>query len=144
VTKALFVERFLVPADEVEERPAGLRYDAALGLTVGSDGTPFVEMAEPTLTATDTKAFPGDRDRAPSTRAEVTKVLRDRPQPLPTTEETAVLRDRPRTVTSLIELWTRTGTDRDKSENAPASQLKVETRVRRDRPQEPQMTPRSH
>lgn len=100
-------------------------YDRVLGLTVGPTGTPFVESAGIAATATETKAFPGDRDLA-------TGALRGGPAPRPPTEETAVHRDRPRTAGQIVELWTNTSTRRDPGETTHAGRLRLETRVRRD------------
>src|ERR1035441_1117417 len=128
----LFVQRFLVDADENDERPLGVPYDDVLGLTVCADGHPFVEIASPQATATDTRGFPSDRDLATPAQAEVTKVLRDKPRPPGRTEETAVRRDRPVVHASTVELWTRTGKERDPGDG-PVAGLGIDTRVRRDR-----------
>lgn len=105
-------------------------YDRVLGLTVGPTGTPFVESAGIAVMATETKAFPGDRDLA-------TGALRGGPAPRPPTEETAVHRDRPRTAGQIVELWTNTITRRDPGETTHAGRLRLETRVRRDAAYEP-------
>jgi hypothetical protein len=131
VKRRLFVERFLVVADADPERPPGVHYDPALGLTVGPDGRPFVEFAESASTATETKSFPGDRDRATPARGEVTKVLRDKPAPPLPLEDTAVHRDRSRSCGTLVELWTNTSTRRDPGEPTGCA-MRLETRVRRD------------
>jgi hypothetical protein len=128
----LFVQRFLVDADENDERPLGVRYDDVLGLTVCADGHPFVEIASPEATATDTRAFPSDRDLTTVAQAEVTNVVRDKARLPGRTEETAVRRDRPVVHASRVELWTRTGKGRDPGDG-PVAALGIDTRVRRDR-----------
>lgn len=133
----LFVERFLVAADAEQARPPGVRYDPLVRLTVGPDGKSFVESADPAATATETKAFPGDRDRATTPPVEMTSTGRDKPEPRPPGEETAVHRDRPRSSGQLIELWTDTSTRRDPPENTDTVRRHMETRVRRDPPYEP-------
>lgn len=121
-------------ADGDSERPLGLRYDAVLGLTVDPTGRPFVEVAEPAAAATETKSFPGDRDRATLARAD-TKVSRDKPTTRPPFEDTAVRRDRSQSCWEPVELWTNTSTRRDPGERTWAA-VHLETRVRRDPPYE--------
>jgi hypothetical protein len=143
MNRRLFVQRFLVAEEDEPDRPPGVRYDSAQSLTVGPDGRPFVEDAEPAATATETKSFPGDRDRTTLARTQVTKVMRDRPLHRPAAEKTAERRDRVRSGSELVGLWTNTRTRRDPGERTASARLYSETHVRRDMPHEqPQQRPR--
>ena len=74
------MQRFLVRTEARQARPAGLRYNPAIGLTLAPDGSVFVKYATPGDSATETRRHGCERDRATSVHGEVGKLLRDNPE----------------------------------------------------------------
>ena len=125
----LFLQRFLVASDEEPNRPANVRYEPTLGLNIGADGRAVVEHAGPGASATETKAYPGDRDAASTLGDNTTRTMRDKPLTMPGFVATRTRRDSPRGGDVTAELWTRQSTrGRDVSEEK-APWVGAETRV---------------